>query len=134
MVPWLIEESARLCIASNVVFTGNVDHEDIRQLFEMADVFVLPSRSEPFGLSAAEAMQYGVPCIVSKDAGIAELSPHCLRVDFWDIDAMADRIYAVLHAPNSLGLEMATHARAAVRGYTWCHAADRVIKCVQSLC
>lgn len=133
MAPYLIEETARLGITENVVFTGNVDHDDVRHLFAMADVFVLTSRSEPYGLSVAEAMQWGVPCIVSKYAGVTEVSPHCLRVDFWDVEALADRIHAVLHAPASLGYEMALRASASIRCYTWRDAAGRLLEVYREL-
>ena len=65
----------------------------------MSDVYIMPSVSEPFGISPLEAMQSNVPVIISKQSGVAEILTHAVKVDFWDIDAMADAIYGILTYP-----------------------------------
>ena len=68
-------------------------------MFAISDVYVMPSVSEPFGISPLEAMRTGVPTIISKQSGVAEVLKHSIKVDFWDIDAMADAIYGLLKYP-----------------------------------
>jgi glycosyltransferase involved in cell wall biosynthesis len=69
-------------------------------MFAHSDVYVMPSVSEPFGISPLEAMRANVPTIISKQSGVAEVLHHAIKVDFWDIDAMADAIYALLAYPS----------------------------------
>jgi glycosyltransferase involved in cell wall biosynthesis len=66
-------------------------------MFAMSDVYVMPSVSEPFGISPLEAMRSNVPVIISKQSGVSEVLKHAVKVDFWDVDAMADAIYGLLH-------------------------------------
>ena len=68
-------------------------------MLSMSDVYIMPSVSEPFGISPLEAMQSNVPVIISKQSGVAEILTHAVKVDFWDIDAMADAIYGILTYP-----------------------------------
>jgi glycosyltransferase involved in cell wall biosynthesis len=68
-------------------------------MFGMSDVFVMPSVSEPFGISPLEAMQAGVPVVISRQSGVSEILTHAIKVDYWDIDAMADAICGILHYP-----------------------------------
>jgi len=65
-------------------------------MFAFSDVYVMPSVSEPFGISPLEALRIGVPVIISKQSGVAEVLRHAIKVDFWDIDAIADAIYGTL--------------------------------------
>jgi hypothetical protein len=91
----------------------------------------MPSVSEPFGLTALEAIQWGVPVILSKNSGVTEVLPHgALKVDFWDVDGMADRIVAVLRHPQ-LADALTRSAAAEVRRLTWDEAAR---KCVGIYC
>ena len=68
-------------------------------MLALSDVYIMPSVSEPFGISPLEAMQSNVPVIISKQSGVAEILTHAVKVDFWDIDAMADAIYGILNYP-----------------------------------
>ena len=68
-------------------------------MFALSDVYIMPSISEPFGISPLEAMRTGVPSIISKQSGAAEILKYAFKVDFWDVDAMADEIYALLNYP-----------------------------------
>mgnify|MGYP001766372322 FL=1 len=73
-------------------------------MLSMSDVYIMPSVSEPFGISPLEAMQSNVPVIISKQSGVAEILTHAVKTDFWDIDAMADAIYGILNYPALAGM------------------------------
>ena len=92
----LIEMSARLGIAQNVLFTDFQRGKRLRDAYAIADLFVMPSVSEPFGLTPLEAIFYGTPSLISRQSGIAEILNNCLKVDFWDTDKMANDIVAVI--------------------------------------
>ncbi len=98
----------------------------------MADVFVMPSVSEPFGLVPLEALRNDVPVIISKQSGVAEILTHALKVDFWDIDEMANKIIAVLrHRP--LVATLREHGNFEVRKLSWQDSADQCIEIYDSL-
>ncbi|MDO5760448.1 MAG: glycosyltransferase family 4 protein [Bacteroidota bacterium] len=84
-------------ISKNFFFTGFLKGKDVEKMFRMSDVYVMPSVSEPFGISPLEAMREGVPTIISKQSGVSEVVSYAIKVDFWDIDAMADAIYSLTH-------------------------------------
>ncbi len=97
MVYQLIEKAAHLGITDKVFFTGYLSDNDIEKLMKSADVLVMPSVAEPFGIVALEAMINKVPLIVSKQSGVIEVVNHCLKVDFWDTNEMANKILALLN-------------------------------------
>jgi len=99
MMAQTISRVAELGIADRFHFTGFLRGSDIDLMFGMSDVYVMPSISEPFGISPLEAMQAHVPTIISKQSGVAEVLTHALKVDFWDIDGMADAIYGIINYP-----------------------------------
>ena len=99
MMQHVIERVAELGIADRFHFTGFLRGEDIDKMFGMSDVYVMPSISEPFGISPLEAMRAQVPVVISKQSGVAEILQHAIKVDFWDVNAMADAIYGLLHYP-----------------------------------
>jgi glycosyltransferase involved in cell wall biosynthesis len=92
----------------------------------MADVYVMPSVSEPFGITALEAMSYNRPVIVSRQSGVAELMRHALKVDFWDVDQLANQIIAVLKYPE-LRQAMVASAGEEVRRVHWDAAAKKTL-------
>jgi len=94
-----IRQVARLGIADRFHFTGFLRGSDVQKMFALSDVYVMPSVSEPFGISPLEAMRSGVPSIISRQSGAAEVLKYAFKVDFWDVDAMADEIYALLNYP-----------------------------------
>lgn len=96
MASSLIEQAAYLGISDRVFFTGYISDREIEKLMKSASVVVMPSVSEPFGIVALEAMINKVPLIVSKQSGVIETVSHCMKVDFWDVDEMANKILAVL--------------------------------------
>ncbi len=94
-----IRMAARLGISDRFHFTGFLRGADVQAMFALSDVYIMPSVSEPFGISPLEAMRTGVPSIISYQSGAAEVLKYALKVDFWDVDAMADDIYALLKYP-----------------------------------
>ena len=122
-----VELAASMGIGHRVLFSGFLRGKDVDRVFQMADVYVMPSISEPFGIAPLEAIRHDVPVIISKNSGVAEVLRHALKVDFWDIDEMANKIIAVLNHPP-LSRTLREHAEFEVRGLTWEGAAH---KCVE---
>ena len=123
----MIDEAAHLGIGHKVLFTGFLRGRDVERVYKMADCYVMPSVSEPFGIAPLEAMLHDVPVIISKQSGVAEVLTHALKVDFWDTDEMANKIVAVLrHAPLSKTLR--AHAPFELRRLTWDGAAEKCVK------
>lgn len=90
---------AKLGISDRFHFTGFLRGAEVQKMFAMSDVYIMPSVSEPFGISPLEAMRSGVPAVISNQSGAAEVLKYAFKVDFWDVDAMADDIYALLKYP-----------------------------------
>jgi len=99
MMERMMRRAAALKITDRFHFTGFLKGADVFQLLDMSDVYIMPSVSEPFGISPLEAMQSNVPVIISKQSGVSEILTHAVKTDFWDIDAMADSIYGILNYP-----------------------------------
>lgn len=95
-------------------------------MLKASDVYIMPSVSEPFGISPLEAMQMGVPSIISKQSGCAEILNHVIKIDFWDIDAMADAIYSIISYPAMYN-QMHEEGLAEVDGIQWKKAGKKVI-------
>ncbi|MBA7526558.1 D-inositol-3-phosphate glycosyltransferase [subsurface metagenome] len=95
----MISHAAALKIMDKFHFTGFLKGNDVFQMLHLSDVYIMPSVSEPFGISPLEAMQSNVPVIISRQSGVAEILTHAVKVDYWDIDAMADAIYGILKYP-----------------------------------
>lgn len=115
----------RLKIADRFHFTGFLRGDDVTRMYNISDLYVMPSVSEPFGISALEAIQSYIPVIISKQSGVSEVITHAIKVDFWDIDAMADAIYGVLNYP-SLGRHMIKNSIIELNNLRWINAAARV--------
>ena len=94
-----IRQVARLGISDRFHFTGFLRGAEVQKMFALSDVYVMPSVYEPFGISPLEAMRSGVPSVISRQSGAAEVLKYAFKVDFWDVDAMADEIYALLQYP-----------------------------------
>lgn len=94
-----IRQVARLGISDRFHFTGFLRGAEVQKMFALSAVYVMPSVSEPFGISPLEAMRSGVPSVISRQSGAAEVLKYAFKVDFWDVDAMADEIYALLQYP-----------------------------------
>ncbi len=126
MVRMTIEMAAEMGIGHKVLFTGFLRGDDVDKVFRMADLFVMPSVSEPFGLVPLEALRNDVPVLISKQSGVAEVLTHALKVDFWDINEMANKIVAVLRHPP-LQMTLREHGNFEVRKLSW---EDSARKCV----
>ena len=126
LMPKVIEHVAELGISDRFHFTGFLRGNDIDTMFGMSDVYVMPSISEPFGISPLEAMSASVPVVISKQSGVAEVLTHAIKVDFWDVDAMADAIYGILHYP-ALANFFAIKGKEDVDSLKWDNVAGKLI-------
>jgi glycosyltransferase involved in cell wall biosynthesis len=122
----LIELAAQLGIGKNVLFTDFQRGKRWRDAYAIGDLFVMPSVSEPFGLTPLEAIGYGTPALVSKQSGVAEVLANCLKVDFWDVDEMANQITAVVQN-DPLRDELHTNSLKEYQRLSWNNAADKLI-------
>ncbi|MEI7662677.1 MAG: glycosyltransferase family 4 protein [Bacteroidota bacterium] len=123
----MIRRVAQLKIATKFHFTGFLAGPEVDTMFAMSDVYVMPSVSEPFGISPLEAMRSNVPVVISKQSGVAEVLQHALKVDFWDIDALADAIYGILHY-EGLSKMFIRYGKTEVDNLIWENAAINVIE------
>jgi glycosyltransferase involved in cell wall biosynthesis len=122
----MIRRVAKLKIATKFHFTGFLAGPEVDTMFAMSDVYVMPSVSEPFGISPLEAMRSNVPVVISKQSGVAEVLQHALKVDFWDIDALADAIYGILHY-EGLSKMFIRYGKAEVDNLIWENAAVNIL-------
>ncbi|WP_317172699.1 glycosyltransferase family 4 protein [Gallalistipes aquisgranensis] len=132
MMHHVIRRVAKLGIADRFHFTGFLKGDDVQKMFALSDVYVMPSVSEPFGISPLEAMKSNVPVIISKQSGVAEVLDYAVKVDYWDVDAMADAIYALVQYP-ALARMFAQKGLEEVTGLKWDNAAAEVKKVYESV-
>jgi glycogen synthase len=123
----MVRRVARLKVATRFHFTGFLSGADVDRMFAMSDVYVMPSVSEPFGISPLEAMRSNVPVVISKQSGVSEVLRHAVKVDFWDIDAMADAIYGILNY-EGLRKMFISYGKNEVDNLKWDKAAMKVLK------
>lgn len=121
----MVARVSKLRMGDKFHFTGFLKGDDVDKMFAMSDVFVMPSISEPFGIVPLEAMRSNVPVVISKQSGVAEVLKHAIKVDFWDIDAMADAIYALCHY-DALSNTFIKYGKDEVDSLKWEHAALQV--------
>lgn len=122
----LIARAAELGIADQVIFTGFVRGAAWRQLYEIADVFVMSSISEPFGITALEAAAHGTPVVMTHQSGVAEVLTHSLKYDYWDTDRLADIVVNVASSPG-LQEALKTNATAQLEHLSWDTMAERCL-------
>jgi glycogen(starch) synthase len=127
MMPQMIERVAELGIGKNFHFTGFLQGTEVEQMFTMSDLYIMPSVSEPFGISPLEAMIYDVPVIISRQSGVAEILHHALKVDFWDVNEIANKIIAILQYPN-LVAEIVEKSREELHSVRWETAAEKIVE------
>jgi glycogen synthase len=127
-----VEMAAELGIGSKVMFTGFLQGEEVQKIYKMADLFVMPSVSEPFGIVPLEALENDVPVIISKQSGVAEVLTHALKVDFWDVNEIANMIIAVLRYPP-LGITLRNYGNSEVRKLRWRDSAVRCARIYEEL-
>ena len=121
----MIKQVARLKISDKFHFTGFLKGDDVYRMYLMSDLYIMPSVSEPFGISPLEAVQSNVPVIISKQSGVSEVIDNAIKVDFWDVDAMADAIYGVLNY-NAIANLLKNRSKQEVNHLTWDKVATKV--------
>lgn len=124
-LPAMIERIAQLRLSTRFHFTGFLKGEEINHIWAVSAVYVMPSVSEPFGIAPLEAIQSGVPVILSKQAGVGEVMPHAIKVDFWDTDAFAEAICNILRF-KSLSNTLKTNGAEEIKKITWDKAAKKL--------
>ena len=132
MLNKIINQVAHLRMGDRFHFTGFLMGDDVKDMFALSDVYVMPSVSEPFGISPLEAMQSNVPVIISKQSGVSEILKYAVKINFWDIEAMADAIYGIL---NYQGLQhmFRLYGKQEVDNLKWENTAARTKEIYNSL-
>ncbi|HEU5290169.1 MAG TPA: glycosyltransferase family 4 protein [Cyclobacteriaceae bacterium] len=125
LLPAMIEQVAKMKLSSRFHFTGFLKGKQMNQVWSVTDVYVMPSVSEPFGITPLEAVEAGVPVIVSNQSGVAEVMDHAIKVDFWDTNALADAIVNVLKH-KSLSESLKVNSKKEIQSLTWQRAARRI--------
>ena len=126
MMEKMIDLAAQKDISDRFHFPGFQKGKQVYEMLKASDVYIMPSVSEPFGISPLEAMQMGVPSIISKQSGCAEILNHVIKTDFWDIDAMADAIYSIITYPAMYN-QLRDEGLAEVNEIKWVKAGKKVI-------
>lgn len=126
MMEDMIRLAARRGIADRFHFTGFLKGKEVYEMLAASDVYIMPSVSEPFGISPLEAMEMGVPSIISRQSGCAEILNNVIKTDYWDIDAMADAIHAITNYP-ALYHQLRNDGIKEIKGISWEKAGKKVI-------
>lgn len=132
MLPAMIQQVAELGLGRSFRFTGFLKGPEVERMFSMADLYVMPSVSEPFGISALEAMSYDTPVIISKQSGVSELLQHALKVDAWDVDYLANLMIGALKYPE-LRADIVSRGREEVRRIHWDAAGEATVAVYRAL-
>ena len=132
MLPAVKERVRQLKLSDNFMFPGFTQGDELEELFSVADLYVMPSVSEPFGITALEAISFDTPVIISKQSGVSEVIEHALKVDFWDVDRMADLIINALQHPE-LRHDLVAMAREELKRLHWDAAALKTIEVYQDV-
>ena len=122
----IIEQAADLGIADKVLFTGFLRGEELKRIYKMANLYVMPSVAEPFGITPLEALASETPVLISKQSGVSEILNHCLKVDFWDVDEMANKILSVLEN-EELEECLVDNGFAEIDNFNWGNVAEKII-------
>ncbi len=132
MMEKMINLAAKRDIADRFHFTGFLKGKQVYEMLAASDVYIMPSVSEPFGISPLEAMQMGVPSIISKQSGCAEILDNVIKVDYWDTNAIADAVYSILMYPAMYN-QLRDHGRDEVGRIVWKKAGAKIIDIYKSL-
>lgn len=125
-LPDMIEKVAAAGISNHVHFTGFLDPEAVQALYHLSDIYVMPSVSEPFGIACLEALSHQLPVIISKQSGVSEVLNHSLKVDYWDVHALAAKIIALVDFP-ALRQEMLQHNQKELGQLSWARAGEKIV-------
>lgn len=128
----LLWQAENLGISSRVSFPGFLKGEEIKNLFSITDVFVMPSVSEPFGISPLEALRSGVPVIISKQSGVSEVIKHAIKVDHWDTDTLSEAINGILHY-KALSKLLSVKGNREADSLDWGKAGSQILNIYKSL-
>lgn len=129
----IIDLVGAMGLSENVLFAGALWEEDRDKMYQAADLVVMPSVSEPFGLVPLEALQHGTPSIITKQSGVAEVLTHALKVDFWDVDEMANQIISSLRYP-AIRSQIVNEGKQQMKcSLTWEIAAQKIRRIYQNL-
>lgn len=128
----VIEDACRLGIGDKVLFTGFLRENQLKKIYKMANLYVMPSVSEPFGITPLEALASGTPVLISRQSGVSEVLNHCLKVDFWDVREMANQILAVL---DNQELEecLIQNGNMEINKLSWENTADKILSVYKRL-
>ncbi|MFT4343692.1 MAG: glycosyltransferase family 4 protein [Candidatus Woesearchaeota archaeon] len=126
MESFMISKAAELGLGDKVLFTGFLRGKDIDRAYRMADLYVMPSISEPFGITPLEAMRNGTPVLISKQSGVSEVIKNCLRTDFWDVHDMANKMLAALQYP-ALHTQLQETGKSEVKTFSWDEPARKCV-------
>ncbi|MFH2020138.1 MAG: glycosyltransferase family 4 protein [archaeon] len=130
MFPRMVNRAAELGMSKNVLFTGHLTGEDINRAYQMADLYVMPSVSEPFGITPLEALKNNTPVLISKTSGVAEVLSNSMKVDFWDTDEMTNQIVSVL-SYSPLNEALVENGVMEAKKLSWDKAAEKCIRVYQ---
>ncbi|MCX5831522.1 MAG: glycosyltransferase [Deltaproteobacteria bacterium] len=133
MMPRMIERVAQLGIGRHFHFTGFLKGDEVERIYALSDLYVMPSVSEPFGISPLEAMLYDIPVIMSKQSGVSEILHHALKVDFWNVDELADKMIGAIRHP-ALVTEMVDRSREELKNIHWKAAAEKILSVYRRVC
>jgi glycosyltransferase involved in cell wall biosynthesis len=128
----IIRMVGEMGLSGHVIFAGALWEEERDRMYQTADLVVMPSVSEPFGLVPLEALQHGTPSLISRQSGVAEVLTHVLKVDFWDVDGMANQILATMRY-DVLRNQLATHGRIEINRLNWREAAKKIVTLYKNL-
>ena len=128
----MIHRAAELGIGNKVLFTGHLKGNDVDKAYQMADLYVMPSVSEPFGITPLESLKNNTPVVISKTSGVSEVLPNSLKVDFWDTDEMTNKIVSVLHY-NNLHSALVENGQEDVKRLSWVSAARKTKQVYESV-
>ncbi|WP_272701199.1 glycosyltransferase family 4 protein [Desulfovibrio sp. Fe33] len=132
MFPRMVERMAELRLGDRFHFTGFVRGTDVERIYAMSDLYVMPSVSEPFGITPLEATVFDVPCIVSKQSGVAEVLKDAVKVDFWDVDRLAHEIEDIL-TNEERARTLVERGRETLKNIQWDQAAEKVLDVYRQL-
>tara|TARA_Y100000310_G_scaffold91177_2_gene88478 strand:+ start:7500 stop:8726 length:1227 start_codon:yes stop_codon:yes gene_type:complete len=133
MEAMIINKAAELGMADKVLFSGFLKGPDIDRAYKMANLYVMPSVSEPFGITPLEAMRNGTPVLMSKQSGVSEVVQHCLKCDFWDVDEMANMMTSVLQY-GALQEQLAENGGQEVLKFNWDKPAAKCLELYDQIC
>ena len=133
MMEAMIRLAAKRGISDRFHFPGFLNGDKVYEMLKSSDVYIMPSVSEPFGISPLEAMQVGVPTIISKQSGCAEILDNAIKIDYWDIEAMADAIYSIISYPAMYEF-LKTEGKREVDEIKWEYAGQKVRNIYDRVC